>query len=73
MGKLEKLEKNNLIYDPNTSSRLTNRYWRSQAAKKAVLNTESKSGISSVLWPWASPWNSDSTSNNQDYESLANK
>lgn len=73
MDKLEKLEKNNLIYDPNASSRITNRYWRAQAAKKAVLNTESKSGIGSVLWPWTSPWNSDSTSNNHDYEAEANK
>ena len=41
--------------------------------KKPFLIPNLNPGRGSVLWPWTSPWNDDSTSNNQDYEAEANK
>ena len=58
IDKLDKLqENNNIMCDPNTPTRLTNRYWRT-SGNNTVMRPPDNSGIGSVLWPWNTPWTS---------------
>lgn len=57
VNKLDKLqENNNVMYAPNATSRINNRYWRT-SGNNTVMKPPENSGIGSVLWPWNSPWN----------------
>jgi hypothetical protein len=59
--KLNKIQKNNNminnICDPNATSRINNRYWRT-SGNNTVMKPPETAGIGSVLWPWNSIWNS---------------
>jgi len=59
--KLNNIQKNNNminnICDPNTTSRINNRYWRT-SGNNTVMKPPETVGIGSVLWPWNFIWNS---------------